>query len=619
DDLSKIDKLKSDSRCLDYSTNRDEIDKIWQIRKNALAYSMKIRKGKKKPIAFMEDPVVNVNKLHALVDSIDNNCKKYSLDYIAYGHAGDGNLHVRPLLELPKDANIMKKVANDILNDIIKMEGSVSAEHGDGLARSEFIKYVYGEEIYAIFKRIKEFLDPNNIMNSGKKIIDKSIFIANLRYKDVKRSKNELNWSIKQSKIAEKITGYEKELDYYDEVELCHGCGACRELNYKTRMCPVYKGLNIEEASCRGRNNVLRWLERLSELAYNYDDNYRDIIYKYCIQCKTCLYECPSNVNVGKIMAEARARYVKRYGLPKGYRYFVDIDRFAELGCRLTPISNMLINNKLFRKAMEKFTNIDARKRFPKFAKKTFRELYEPHKNYDNNVIFFYDTYINYNDPYLGLRIADILAKNGYGLIIPKQLSSGLPALLEGAIDKGREIANYNINNLYEYAKNGMPIITFSPSASLALRMEYLNVIDNYKSRFIADNTFDIHEFLYMLYQKGKLKKFDEIDSDIGLHFHCHTLVLGIDKYVKGLLSLIPSLRFEIIEKGCCGVGGSYSFIRGNYDLSMSIGRELFDAVEKSDKKIYTTGESCKLQIEEGSKKDLDLTVNLIARAYGLA
>ena len=92
----------------------------------------------------------------------------------------------------------------------------------------------------------------------------------------------------------------------------------------------------------------------------------------------------------------------------------------------------------------------------------------------------------------------------------------------------------------------------------------------------------------------------------------------GVDKHVLNLLKLIPKLRYHIVEKGCCGVGGSYSFIKSNYDLAMRIGRELFNAVQQ-ETKVYTTGESCKLQIEEGSKKSLGLTVDLIAKAYGIS
>ncbi len=611
----KVNRLSSLKYCLAYSLDNNEIQNIWNIRKNSLAYSMKIR-GDKKPIAFIEDPVVDPSNLAKFVKSITEVFNKYNLRYIAYGHAGNGNIHLRPLLLLPKENDIMAKVSKEMLSIIVNLNGSISAEHGDGLARSQFIKDIYGNEIYELFVSIKRFFDPKNILNPGKKIIDNNVLINNLRYKERRDYNSILNWGINESSIVSKIKGYNKELTYVEELELCHGCGACRELNYSTRMCPVYKGLNIEESSCRGRNNILRWLANLTDNIKEeyYNDRYKEIIYKYCIECKACLYECPSNVNVGKIIAEARARYVKRKGLPKGYKYFVEIDRYALLGCKLAPFSNILMNNNLFRLLLERFTNIDARKHFPKFSRKRFIDIYNDKKIYDKYVIFFYDTYINYNDPYLGLRIAKILAKNGYGLIIPKQLSSGLPALLDGAIDYGKSIVEYNINNLYEYAKNNIPIITFSPSASLALRMEYLNVIDNYKSRFIANNTYDIHEFLYMLYKENRLAEFTPIDDDIFVHFHCHTIVLGIDNYIKSLLKLIPSLRFKVLEKGCCGVGGSYSFIKDNYDLSMAIGKELFNAVK--GKKVYTTGESCKLQIEEGSKHSIDLLINLIAKAY---
>ncbi len=621
DDIEeKMDLLleKMYNNCIVYSSDREEIDKIWAIRKNALAYSMKIRADDKKPVAFMEDPVVEVNKLASLFKSISYVFDEHSLNYIVYGHAGDGNLHIRPLIDLSKasDLEIMKKIAKTMLGYIIDANGSISAEHGDGLARSEFIRDIYGDDIYSLFVKVKRFLDPSNIMNPGKKV-SSSEFTNNLRYMPKDKS-SILNWSIKQSSICEGITGYARELDYAREVGLCHGCGGCRELNYSTRMCPVYKGLNLEEASCRGRNNILRWLLRLSDEVEKeyYDDNYKNLIYKYCIQCKTCLYECPSNVNVGKIMAEARARYAKVKGLPKGYEYFIDIDRYAELCSRLAPLSNLLLNNRMFRILMEKYTNIDARKRFPKFHRKQFKQLYQEYangKSYDRYVAFFYDTYINYNEPHLGLKIARILERYGYGLILPNQLSSGLPALLEGAPDKGKKIAEFNIEHLYEYAKKGMPIITFSPSAGLALKMEYLNVIDNHKSRLVAENTFDIHEFLYML-DKDHSLEFAPIDDDIAVHFHCHTLVLGIDKYVTSILSKIPCLDYHVLERGCCGTGGSYSFIKDNYDLSMSIGRALFDAVRKENK-VYTTGESCRLQMEEGSQRRIYLTIDLIAES----
>ena len=466
--------------------------------------------------------------------------------------------------------------------------------------------------------------DPYNIMNPNKKITLQGTFVKNFRYGYKRKDlENTLNWQIDDSRVQREITGYRKELSYDNEVDLCHGCGGCRELNFDVRMCPVYKGINDEVASCRGRNNVLRWLFNINGLAKDFalTKEYKDIIYKYCVQCKMCLVDCPSNVNVGKSIADARAYYAKNMGLPKGYEYFVNIDKYASLGCKIAPLSNFLMNNKLFRKILEVNTGIDARKKFPKFRKKTFDTLFKEYKpqKMDKYVVFFCDTYIRYVNPMLGMRIVKMLERNGYGVIFPPQMSSGLPALLEGAPDVGKEIAEYNIKNLYIHTSKGIPVICFSPSSSIALKMDYLNVLDNEETRKVSNNTYDIHEFFSNLHNRNELDiNFRTIDEEVGIHFHCHTMVQGTDKYVKNLLDLIPALRYHIVENGCCGVGGSYSFIKDNYDLSMQIGRELFHTV-KQERKIYTTGESCKLQIEEGTSKELGLTVDLLARAYGIS
>jgi len=248
--------------CIAYSFDPSEINMLWGIRKNALSYTMKIRSNNRKPVAFMEDPVVPIDKLEFLVDKLQEVYAKHGLSYVIYGHAGDGNLHTRPLLDVGKDKDrqVMKEITDELLAVITGVNGSVSAEHGDGLARSEFIKDVYGNEVYRLFVGVKELFDPKNILNPNKKVTAPGTFVENFRYGYKRRKeKSLLNWQIPDSKINAKITGYSAELSYSSEVDLCHGCGACRELNFGLRMCPVYKGLNNEVSSCRGRNNVLRW------------------------------------------------------------------------------------------------------------------------------------------------------------------------------------------------------------------------------------------------------------------------------------------------------------------------------------------------------------------------
>ena len=209
--------------------------------------------------------------------------------------------------------------------------------------------------------------------------------------------------------------------------------------------------------------------------------------------------------------------------------------------------------------------------------------------------------------------------KNGFQTIIPPQQSSGLPALVEGDPKLGKKIAEYNIEHLAPYASQGIPIVCFSPSAGISLKMEYLNVIDNENSRLIADNTYDLHEFLYKLFKNNELNmNFKTINENVGIHLHCHHLVQKVESDVLNLLKLIPGLQVQLVENGCCGVGGSYSFIKNNFDLSLKMGEGLFDTIKTLNQKIYTTGESCMLQLEYGTNQNIGLTTDLLFNAYSL-
>ena len=611
----------------------DEIKKLWEIRKKALPFAYKYRKGGKRPIAFIEDTVVDPQMLGHYIKALYEIYDKYGIEGVIYGHAGDGHLHTRPLLDLKDshDIEIMEKVASEVFALAKKLGGSITGEHGDGLARAEFIKFLYGDEMYALFGAIKRLCDPLNILNPGKKIIEEGHFLVkNLRYGtnyERREIKTALNWSTEGNKLLSKITGYEKELDYGSQVELCHGCGYCRETSYSGRMCPVFKGLGNEVDSCRGRNNLLRWMLKTEGLAkeFEFTDEYRDAVYKHCIQCKMCSVDCPSNVDVGKLMAEARARYAQVRGLPKGYGFFMDLDKYGEMGCKHAGLSNWMLKNRFCRVLIEWLSGIDRYRTFPPFSSKTFREVfseYEPilrKRDLNSEAVFFYDTFLNYNNPDLGMAIVKILERNGVRAVIPEQKSSGLPALVEGAPDIGKKIAEYNTSRLMPYVEKGIPIVCFSPSAGLALKLEYLNVLDTRDSRMVADNTVDVHEFLFSMYKEGRISRdLQPLSKDVLIHFHCHTVVQKVDKDVLGILSAIPELKLDVLERGCCGVGGSYSFIKGNYKPSLAMGRELFEAVKTSKKPVYTTGESCMLQMSSGAETTVGLTTELLAQAFGI-
>lgn len=612
----------------------DEMKKLWDVRKKALAFAFKMRSGERRVVSFIEDTVVDPSKLGIFIKKLYQIYEKYGVEGVVYGHAGDGHVHTRPLLDTKskEDLALMPKIAEETFALAREYNGSITGEHGDGLARVDYIKFQYGDEVYELFRELKKIFDPTNIMNPGKKITDESVLLNDLRYSpqyQVRDVKPTLNWGLKGNRVLKSITGFDEELDYAHEVELCFGCGFCRggSVVFSGRMCPVYRGLQNELDSCRGRNNLLRWMNKLHGLAQSFElsDEYRDAIYKHCIQCKMCLIDCPTNVDVGKLMAEARARYARVKGLPRGYKYFINIDKYGEMGCKLSPISNWLVKSHRFRVLMERFTGIDRNRNFPPFHRKTFvkrfRE-YEPvlaSKGLQKEAVFFYDTYINYNNPDMGMALVYILEKNGIRTIVPPQKSSGLPAITEGAPEIGRKIAEFNISNLYSYAEKAVPIVCFSPAAGLTLKLEYLSVSDTKEARLVSDSTYDIHEFLYSLHEKKQLNEsFREVRKDVMVHLHCHSLVQRVEGSVLGLLKLIPGLKFDVLERGCCGIGGSFSFIKGNFAQSLKMGSELANAVKKSERPVYTTGETCMLQMEAGAGKPVGLTIELIKDAYGI-
>lgn len=156
-----------------------DIIQWWKYRDSSLYYSLKLIKKEKRIPHVIEDaavPLENLSKLFLVLNKIN---KKYKIKSITYGHAGNGNIHVR-LISDRKKITIIKNIATQYFEEVIKLGGTITAEHGDGLARSEFIKKQYGVKNYKIFKEIKKFFDPKNVLNPGKIITKKSTIIENL-------------------------------------------------------------------------------------------------------------------------------------------------------------------------------------------------------------------------------------------------------------------------------------------------------------------------------------------------------------------------------------------------------------------------------------------------------
>lgn len=183
----KLDKCKknlhdiiSDAQIVDILTNEQEIKKWWYFRNSALSYSLRSITSKERMPTIIEDATVPVGKLAMLVDIIEKISEKHKMRFVLYGHAGNGNLHIRPILK-DKNKKEMRSIAKEFFSQVIAIGGSITGEHGDGLARSEFVRLQYGKDVYSTFKKIKNKFDPKNILNPDKIITSKHTMTKNLK------------------------------------------------------------------------------------------------------------------------------------------------------------------------------------------------------------------------------------------------------------------------------------------------------------------------------------------------------------------------------------------------------------------------------------------------------
>ena len=167
------DKLSAVSTTLESASDENSCRQIWEARKSALNNAMKFTVGSRKPLGLIEDTVVNSNILYDYTRFLLEKYNDNNLDYVIYGHAGNGNLHTRPMVDIKSQSELelFNIVADEVFTKVISCGGTITGEHGDGIARTKYIEFMYGLQIVSIFEQIKKLFDPKFIMNPGKKVI----------------------------------------------------------------------------------------------------------------------------------------------------------------------------------------------------------------------------------------------------------------------------------------------------------------------------------------------------------------------------------------------------------------------------------------------------------------
>ncbi len=576
-----------------------DIDKIIELRKAGLGLLGSIV-GDNKAADSIEDTAVELSDLPNYISEFAAMMKKHGQDAIYYAHAGAGELHLRPVLNLKKteDLKLFRTIATEVAHLVKKYRGSLSGEHGDGIVRGEFIPFMIGDKNYELLKRIKSAFDPDGIFNPGK--------IVNAP----KMDENHRVISGRIEPEIQTIQDFSDSLGILRAAEKCNGSGDCRKLpSAGGSMCPSYRATKNEKDTTRARANALR--EYLTNSEQNNKFNHTELyeVFDLCVSCKACASECPSNVDVSALKSEFLYQYQKVNGFSIRSRFFANNAKLNKLGSVFPKLTNFILNQALVKKCM----GIAPEREVPLLAKTTFKKWYKKNANLKSNsgtkVYLFCDEFTNYYDVSVGIDTYELLTKLGYNVVVIEHGESGRAFISKGFLEEAQIVANKNVSVFKDLINDNCPLIGIEPSAILTFRDEYLRLVKDVESaKKIAKNTFTIEEFFKNEITKGAINSnsFSDVAKSIKIHGHCHQKALSSMEATFAMLNLPINSTVTIYNSGCCGMAGSFGYEKEHYNISMQMGEDtLFPKIRSTevDTLIAAAGTSCRHQIFDGTKR----------------
>ena len=586
--------------------------RLWKSRKDAgpLLYR---KRSRKHPAEFMEDVSVDYRRLADYMGGLQEIARRYGVEVSFFGHAGDGELHSRPFLDLsePDDVQKMRAIANDVFSLAWSLGGSISGEHADGLVRAAFVRRQYGDQYYELLCKIKTIFDPHNLMNPGKILnSDPDVMVKNLR-----RGRKLLPERVQSNLLFEK-----DELAL--EIEQCYGCGLCLSRDSDLRMCPVFRAMGEELASSRAKANMLHfWATGQLDRKDFESPQFRKFL-DLCVNCKACLRQCPSGVDISTLMIAARAQYARAKGLRRPERILGHNRYMSMLGGIFSPISNLAMRLPVFKLLLEKSAGIDKRRTMPGFRHGSFLKAGRKYlasqgsiENPTDKVAYFVDTYANYNDHELGFAVLEVLRHNNIDVILPNQLPAPLPAIVYGDVSRAKKDLTYTVRHLAKAVRDGYKIVCSEPSAALCLSQELRHFVAGEDAKLVSENTHELMDYLLDLHQQGKLKApAKPMQEEFIYHLPCHLCAIGNETASIRLLQELCGAKVTDIKAGCCGIAGTFGMQKKNYDLSSRIATRLKETLEKSPAgKVLTECAACKMQIEHLSGRVVSHPIKILA------
>lgn len=594
----------------------------WTLRKKATPLLFRTRQSRQ-PIPIIEDvavpPPAVADYLHGLYEI----ARQEQVDLAVFAHIAHGEPHVRPFLDLRDagDRQRLVRLAQRVFELAWSLGGSIGGEHGCGLLRSGFLARQSGSA-YELMRAIKRTFDPDGLLNPGKVITDapaSKLLLGHLR-----------DDAHTDAAFVASLSGVAPAGRFIEDTRACNGCGACRGIDPAQTTCPVFKALGLEAASPRGKANLARHLAQASLTETGPSLSEMTTMLRYCIGCGMCAIECPSAVDVSRLIRALKARQASQAGLGVPGRVLASSESLCRLGSIFAPMANPLMQNALARWTLEKTLGLDRRRGMPRFrwglSLKPFQKLLAERKPPAGpptlRVVYFLDIFARYCEPALARAVVRILHRHNIEVAIPPQRSCALPAIGRGALAIARRTIAANLTRLEPYVRQGYRIVCSEPSAAMCIRRDWPELATNRLAADVAAATIDLGELLAELRRTGRLQtNLSPLPGQyqhLAYHAPCHLKAQQIGLPMLELLKMIPGLTIQHLDRGCCGIAGTFGWERDNYDLSLQIGRPAIDALADAEATVGVSEcSTCRMQLAQATGKRLLHPVLLLAMAWG--
>jgi len=633
--------------------------KVWSVRKVGLGI-FDSRPADARPVAFIEDCAIPVEKLGEFVREVQKILAAHKTYGAFYAHASAGCLHVRSILNLKsgEGRRALRSIAEATFALTLRLGGAMASEHGDGIARAEFLGQTYGAEIVEAMRLLKGTVDPHNLLNPGK-MLDAPPMDTHLRYGE---NYHISGWT--------PVLDFERNNSLVGAIEQCNGQGVCRKTSGV--MCPSFQATREEMHSTRGRANLLRAMisspvslrggrtsrrsslhfhGRIASLTPLARNDISESVFSaldLCLACKGCKAECPSGVDMAKLKYEFQHEYYKSHRRKLRDYLFAYIGPLAQIGAPFGGLANWFMALPTVKKAL----HLTEKREFPKFVSRSSESKFRFSNPEDREtVLFLRDTFTHFFEPEIEQAALRVLAACGVQVIVLPYFGAGRTLISKGFIEPARRHADRLLDAIKKLDPDGsFPVVGIEPSELYTLRDEFLDLLPERRAEAenLTSRAWLVEEYLVRPAASEKNDKLRVTNivleslkekSKILLHGHCYQKAQppAADGFPVGQQASAKLLRavgyeVEIIPSGCCGMAGAFGYEDEHYQVSMQVGElVLFPAVRAAATgsgssqpiQVAAVGTSCRSQISDGTnvhtKHPLVLLIERISKSQTIA